>query len=51
MNHIEGVNGNRHALRYVLDNPYVTSAMFGTTTMEHLKIQCGSRNKENNIYS
>lgn len=37
MNDVKGITGNQIALRYVLDNPYITSAVFGTTSKEHLK--------------
>lgn len=36
LNYVEGFTGNQLALRYVLDNPYITSAVFGTTNPEHL---------------
>ena len=37
INDVEGMTGAQVALRYVLDNPYVTAAVFGTTTMSHLE--------------
>ena len=37
INEVEGMTGAQIALRYVLDNPYVSSALFGTTTMSHLE--------------
>lgn len=37
VNNVEGMTGAQVALRYVLDNPYVTAAVFGTTTMSHLE--------------
>lgn len=37
MNHVPGFTGNQLALRYVLDNPGITSAVFGTTSIEHLR--------------
>ena len=37
MNHVPGFTGNQLALRYVLDNPGITSAVFGTTSVEHLR--------------
>lgn len=36
MNHVDGASSTQIALRYVLDNPGVTTAVFGTTTMAHL---------------
>ncbi len=36
MNHVKGYTGNQLALRFVLDNPYVASAVFGTSNPEHL---------------
>ncbi len=36
MNKVEGVTSTQLALKYVLDNPAVTTAVFGTTTMSHL---------------
>lgn len=36
LNHVEGFTGNQLALRYVLDDPCITSAVFGTTNPEHL---------------
>lgn len=37
VNHVPGITGSQIALKYVLDNPYITSAVFGTTTMSHLE--------------
>ena len=36
INNVPGMTGTQIALKYVLDNPYVTAAVFGTTTPEHL---------------
>mgnify|MGYP005772287255 CR=1 FL=1 len=36
MNNVPGFTGNQLALKYVLDNPCITSAVFGTTSVEHL---------------
>lgn len=36
INSIEGYSGNQLALRYVLDNSKVSSAVFGSVTLEHL---------------
>lgn len=36
INHVDGATGNQIALRYVLENPHITSAVFGTTSKEHL---------------
>lgn len=33
----DGISGAQIALRYVLDNPYVTSAVVGTVSSEHLR--------------
>ncbi len=37
INHIDGFTGNQAALRFVLDNPYLSTAVFGTTSIEHLE--------------
>lgn len=42
INRVEGMTGNQVALRYVLDNPHITSAVFGTSSMEHLVENCES---------
>lgn len=34
---VEGTSGAQIALRYVLDNPYVSSAVVGTTSLKHLR--------------
>lgn len=44
INHIENITGNQIALKYVLDNPYITSAVFGTTSREHLLENVGALN-------
>lgn len=36
VNHVPGMTGSQVVLRYVLDNPNVTSAVFGCTTPSHL---------------
>lgn len=36
INNVDGYNGNQLALRYVLDNPKVTAAVFGSVSVEHL---------------
>lgn len=36
INDIENATGNQIALRYVLENPHITSAVFGTTSKAHL---------------
>lgn len=36
VNHVPGMTGSQVVLRYVLDNPNVTSAVFGCTTPAHL---------------
>lgn len=36
LNNVPNVTSTQLALKYVLDNPNVTTAVFGTTTMEHL---------------
>lgn len=36
INKVDGITGNQIALKYVLDNPYITSAVFGTTSIDHL---------------
>lgn len=42
INHAENMSGNQIALKYVLDNPYITSAVFGTTSREHLLENVGA---------
>ncbi len=37
INHIDGLSGTQIALKYVLDNPMVSSAVFGTASMIHLE--------------
>ncbi len=37
INRVNGVTGSQIALGFVLDNPMVSSAVFGTTTMSHLE--------------
>ena len=37
INHVEGTTGAQIALGFVLNNPMVSSAVFGTTTMSHLE--------------
>ena len=37
LDHVDGMTGAQVALRYVLDNPNVTSAVVGTTSPEHLR--------------
>lgn len=37
MNNVPNFTGNQLALRYVLDNHGITSAVFGTTSIEHLR--------------
>ena len=36
VNKVEGLTGNQVALRYVLDNKYITSSVFGSVNPEHL---------------
>lgn len=36
INDVEGMSGNQIALKYIVDNPNVTSAVFGTTSKAHL---------------
>lgn len=36
INKVQGITGTQIALKYVLDNPYITSAVFGTTSSAHL---------------
>ena len=35
--HVQGMSGAQVALRYVLDNPHISSAVIGTTSEEHLR--------------
>ncbi|MBQ7541893.1 MAG: aldo/keto reductase [Clostridia bacterium] len=37
INHVDGMSGAQIALRYVLDNEDVSSAVVGTTSLDHLK--------------
>lgn len=37
LHNVPGATGTQLALKYVLDNPDISSAVFGTTTMSHLK--------------
>lgn len=46
INNVEGMTGAQIALRYVLDNPYISSAVFGTTTLKHLEDNLQSRTME-----
>jgi len=36
VNNVEGASGNQVALRYVLENPHITAAVFGTTSKDHM---------------
>lgn len=45
VNDVPGMTGSQAALRYVLDNPYVSAAVFGTTTMSHLEDNADAQNK------
>lgn len=42
INNVPGMSGAQIALRYVLDNPNVTNAVFGTTTPSHLEDNMGA---------
>lgn len=46
MNDVPGVSSTQIALKYVLDNPGVTAAVFGTTTMAHLMENAAAVNVE-----
>ena len=46
INSVEGMTGTQIALKYVIDNPYVTTAVFGTTTMSHLRDNVNSKDLE-----
>lgn len=37
LNEVDGMTGAQIALKYVIDNPKVSSAVFGTTTLSHLE--------------
>ena len=37
MNHLDGIDGSQAALKYVLDNPGVSSAACGTCSFDHLR--------------
>ena len=37
INHVDGISGAQIALRYVLDNPDVSSAVVGTASIDHLR--------------
>lgn len=45
VNKVDGMTGNQVALRYVLDNKRITSAVFGTVNPEHLIENIGSVDK------
>jgi len=36
VNNVEGASGNQVALRYVLENPHITAAVFGTTSKDNM---------------
>lgn len=42
INQVDGVSGSQIALGFVLDNPLISSAVFGTTTMRHLEENAGA---------
>lgn len=44
VNEVPGMTGTQVALNYVISNPHVTSAVFGTTTPEHLTDNIKSKN-------
>lgn len=44
VNDVEGMSGAQVVLRYVLDNPCVTTAVFGCTTPSHLDDNAGAVN-------
>lgn len=45
INHVDGMTGSQAALRWLLDNPCITSAVVGTTNVEHLKENVASIDK------
>lgn len=44
VNNVDGMTGSQVVLRYVLDNPCVTTAVFGCTTPSHLDDNAGAVN-------
>lgn len=44
INKVPGITGTQVALKYVISNPHVTTAVFGTTTIEHLVDNVEARN-------
>lgn len=46
INKVESITGNQIALKYVINNPNVAAAVFGTTSLDHLKENVESQNKE-----
>ncbi len=45
INKVPDMSGTQAALRYVLDNKCITSAVFGTTTLSHLEENVGALDK------
>ncbi len=45
INQVENISGNQIALRFVLENPQITSAVFGTSSIEHLIENCEAVDK------
>lgn len=43
INDVPNISSQQIALKYVLDNPYVTSAVIGTTSVEHLENNVSAR--------
>ena len=46
LNKVDGFDASQIALKYVLDNPYIASACFGTASFEHLKKNAEAQNIE-----
>ena len=46
VNKVDGISGNQVALKYVVNNPGVTAAVFGTTSPDHLQENVESLDKE-----
>ena len=42
INRLNGMTGSQVALKYVLNNPMISAAVFGTTTMSHLEENVGA---------
>lgn len=46
INKVDGISGNQIALKYVINNPHIACAVFGTTSMDHLNENIAALNKD-----